>query len=452
MSKGLTDVADGRAFHPAGAFVLRYLFQSSLVRSSAVYTVSTVINAAIPLLILPVLTRYLTPADYGIVAMMGVLVGIASPFIGLNIHGAIAVKYFDTGRTDLARYIGNCFLLLSVSTAAMSVILWLFGGSISAITAFPQDWLAIIVVICISQFVVLILLTLWQMQDKPVAYGSFQVLQTALNIALTIVLVVGLRMNWQGRVEAQAGSVLVCAVIALIVLRRRGWIRFSYDRGDVRHALKFGVPLIPHALGAMLIIQTGRIFITNMVSVADTGVYMVGFQLAMIVELFAASFNKAYAPWLYKRLSVGDPYVKRRIVKLTYLYFAGILVFAASLSLFMPWFLSFFVGKDFAGAGKYTTWIALGFAFSGMYYMVANYIFYAGATHVLAWITFATASFNVLFNYVLITMNGAVGAAQASALALFVSFVLTWILSARVYSMPWNLIRARPATPDAMET
>jgi O-antigen/teichoic acid export membrane protein len=78
-----------------------------------------------------------------------------------------------------------------------------------------------------------------------------------------------------------------------------------------------------------------------------------------------------------------------------------------------------------------------------MYYMVANYIFYAGATHMLAWITFATAVANVAFNYVLIKMHGAVGAAQASALALFTSFVLTWMLSARVYRMPWTLAHTR---------
>jgi O-antigen/teichoic acid export membrane protein len=391
--------------------------------------------------VLPVLTRYLTPTDYGIVSMMGVLVGVAGPFIGLNIHGAISVKYFGSGRAEIARYVGNCFVLLCASTAAVSMVFWLFARPISAAAAFPRDWLPIVIIISISQFVILVLLTLWQVEDRPVWYGAFQVLQAVLNIGLTILLVVGLHLNWQGRVEAQAASVLLCAVIAFVVLRRMGWLRFSYDSSDLQHALKFGVPLIPHAIGALLIAQTGRIFITNMVSVADTGVYMVGYQLAMVVELLAASFNKAYVPWLYSRLSIGEPRVKRRIVKLTYAYFAAILVFAASLSVLLPSVVSFVVGKDFAAAGQYTAWIALGFAFSGMYYMVANYIFYAGATHILAWITLATAAMNILFNYVLITMNGAVGAAQASALAMFMSFALTWMLSARVYAMPWKLAR-----------
>jgi O-antigen/teichoic acid export membrane protein len=178
-----------------------------------------------------------------------------------------------------------------------------------------------------------------------------------------------------------------------------------------------------------------------MVGIADTGVYTVGFQMGMIIEILASSFNKAYAPWLYRQLGENDAAKKREIVGFTYLYFGGILVFALLLSLFMPWFLSFFVGREFAGAARYTPWIAAGFAFSGMYYMVANYVFYGGATHLLAWVTFVTAGLNIVLNYVLIKANGAVGAAQASAAAFLVSFLLTWVLGAKACPMPWRLWR-----------
>lgn len=415
---------------------------SPLVRSVGIYTATSALSSAIPFLMMPVLTRYLTPTDYGIIAMLSVLVGVASPFVGLNIHGAISVRYFDKAGTDLPRYIGNGFYLLAVSTLVTAAVLWAFAGPISALTAIPRGWLAAVVILAACQFVTLVLLTVWQVQDQPVQYGTFQVLQTLVNIVLTVLFVVFINRSWQGSVEAQVLSVAVSAAAAYVLLRKGQWIRFSFNRDDISHALKFGVPLIPHALGGMLINQTGRIFITIMVSVADTGIYTVGFQLAMVIDLFASSFNRAYVPWLYQRLSENDPAVKRRIVKLTYAYFLGIILFSLAVALVMPWLATFFVGKDFAGAGRYTVWIAVGFSFSGMYYMVTNYIFYAGATHLLAWVTFATAMVNIVLNYVLIKMNGAIGSAQALAIASLMSFLLTWMLSARVYPMPWNLRRA----------
>lgn len=417
---------------------------SPLVRSASIYTLTSALSAAIPFLMMPFLTRYLTATDYGITAMMGVLVGVASPFVGLNIHGAISVRYFDRTGADLPRYIGNCFYLVAASTLVVSAVLWALAGPISALTAIPRSWLLAVVILAAFQFVTLVALTIWQMQDRPVQYGTFQVLQTLLNIALMVVFVVFINRSWQGQVEAQVLSVTGLAIVAYALLRRGNWIRFALDRGDISHALRFGVPLIPHALGGMLIIQTDRIFITNMVSVADTGIYSVGFQLAMVIELIASSFNRAYVPWLYRRLDENDAAMKRRIVKLTYAYFVCIILLSLAVAVVMPWFATYFIGKNFVDAGRYTIWIAIGFSFIGMYYMVTNYIFYAGATRILAWVTLTTALLNIGLNYILIKMNGAIGAAQATAIAFFMSFLLTWILSARVYPMPWNLWRSLP--------
>ena len=141
--------------------MLKKILDSTLLRSSVIYTVSSVINAAIPFLIMPVLTRHLTPADYGIVSMMTVLVGIVSPFVGLNIHGAISVRFFDAANRDLPRYIGNCVLLLFGSTTLVSIVLWALVGPISGLTAFPRQWFAFIILLAFGQFVTLVLLTVW---------------------------------------------------------------------------------------------------------------------------------------------------------------------------------------------------------------------------------------------------------------------------------------------------
>ncbi len=417
------------------------LLRSNLLKSAGIYTFSRLINSAVPFLMIPVLTRYLTPSDYGIVAMFSILIGIATPFVGLNVHAAISVKYFDRNRTDLPKYIGNCFYLLFISTAIFSAAAWLFSGTISSFTAFPGDWLWAVVLVSFGQFFILVLMTLWQAEDRPVRYGIYQNLQTLTNIVLSVLLVVALAKGWQGRIEAQIITIVLFAITGCILLYRNGWLKLSYDRSYMNHALKFGIPLIPHVLGAMLITQTDRILIANMVSIADAGIYTIGFQLANVIELLASSFNQAYAPWLYRHLSDDDFSMKKRIVKLTYLYFVLILVFAVFFAVAAPWFLSFFVGRAFLEAGRYIVWLAVGFSFCGMYYMVANYIFFSGRTAPLAWVTFFTAAINILFTYLLIKKNGPIGAAQASALAFFISFLMTWLLSAAVYKMPWDIRR-----------
>ena len=74
-----------------------------------------------------------------------------------------------------------------------------------------------------------------------------------------------------------------------------------------------------------------------------------------------------------------------------------------------------------------------------MYFMVTNYIFYAKKTYILAYVTFSVTILHIGFLYFLINLNGAIGAAQAIMITSIITFLSVWILSHKVYKMPWKL-------------
>lgn len=419
--------------------IIKLLFKSTLIQSAGVYTLANVINAAIPFLLLPVLTRYLTPADYGMVSMYGVLISFVTPFVGFNVEGAVARQYYERDQVDMTVYVSSCFAILLCSTVAVFIIFNALAAPLSRLTTVPQQWLWTVVLVCFMQFICRMVLVLWQVRVMPSRYGTFQILQTGLNAGLSVVLVVVVGMAWQGRLIGQIIAVFVFAGIALVILFRDGWLKFEVNKQYLRNALNFGVPLIPHTLGGVIITMTDRLFITKMVGLEATGLYTVGYQIGMIISILQDSFNKAYVPWLYERLKMDDITIKIRLVKITYLYFIVIIGISLLLGLIAPWFLAFFVGKQFTDSAIFVVWIALGYAFNGMYKMVVNYIFYAQKTAILAWITFATALVNVVLNYIFISFNGAIGAAQATTLTFALSFVATWLFSNKAYKMPWSL-------------
>ena len=425
---------------------IKNVYRSSLLRSSTIYAAANIVNFLIPLLMIPVLTRYLDPADYGIISMFQVLVGVIIPFIGLNTQGAIARKYFERENTDLAKYIGNCFIIMFLCSLLASFIIWIFANQFSSIISIPKGWLWTIVAIPIGQFIIRVVMTLWQVQVNPFKYVTYQFMQISLNLILTIYLIVVLGRKWEGRIIAQVITVFLLSTVTIILLFKNGWLKFSFDARYFNHALKFGVPLLPHILSSISIVTMDKFFLKYLVGIASVGIYMVGFQIASIIEMLAASFNKAYVPWLYERLKKNNLKIKLRIVRFTYCYFILILLFAVTFSFFTSMILQFFVGKEFIGAAKYILWLAIGFAFNGMYYLVANYFFYAEKTHTLAIISFVTALANIALNYTLIKANGTIGAAQATALTFFLGFVLTWFLSNKTYKMPWKLALSRNKT------
>ena len=413
------------------------ILKHKLFKNSFVYAGSNVIRRAIPFLLLPVLTRYLTPTDYGVVATFQVLLAITIVFVNLNMPGAVAVVFFKIEKQQLKVYVGNAVFILFISFILTFGMIYAVKAPLSHLVKFPENWLPIIVVIALSQSVFTLILTLWQVEQKPLPYGIFQILQTILNVALSLIFVVALNWQWQGRLIGVIITSIIFGFISLFIIYRRKYIKFNFNKAYIKDALLFGIPLIPHALGGLIMTSIDRVFINSMVNVAATGIYTVGYQVGMIIGLLATSFNQAWSPFLFEKLKENNIGTKIRIVKFTYLYGVGIIAIALSLSLVAPWFLKFFVSKDFHCAYKYVFWIALGYAANGMYFMVVNYIFYVKKTYILAWVTFFSAGVNIILNYFFIKANGAIGAAQATTITFFVRFVLTWVLSCRVYKMPW---------------
>ena len=413
------------------------IFRHKLFKNTFIYTGSNVINKAIPFLLLPIMTRYLSPTDYGIVATFNVLLAVVVVFVGLSMHGAINVNYFKLKKEELREYIGNVLIILFTNFILVFIIVFFSKTYLFNVIKFPAKWIPIVTIVALCQSIFAINLGLWRVEQKSFPYGVFQISRTILNVALSLIFVVALVWGWQGRILGVIITSIIYGIISIFVIIKRKYITFSFNKKYIKDALFFGIPLIPHALGGWIMTSIDRIFINSMVGVAATGLYSVGYSVGMIIGLLAHSFNLAWSPFLYEKLKENNYSTKVKIVKFTYLYDIGIVFLALALSFIAPLFLKFFVSKNFYFAYKYVLWIALGYAFNGMYFMVVNYIFYIKKTYILAWVTFTSAGINIILNYFFIKANGAIGAAQATTITFFICFVLTWILSARVYKMPW---------------
>lgn len=418
---------------------LSYILKHKVFKNTFVYTGSSVINRAIPFFLLPIMTRYLTPNDYGIVATFNVLFAVMVIFVGLNMGGAITVNYFKLKKEELIEYIGNVFIILFFNFLLIFVVVFFFRTYLSNVIKFPVKWILILTIVALFQSVFTINLGLWQVEQKSFPYGLFQISKTILNVILSLIFVVVLTWGWQGRLLGVVITSIVFVLLSIFVLFKRRYIKFSFNKKYIKDALFFGVPLIPHALGGCLMTSIDRIFINSMVGVDATGIYTVGYQVGTIVSSLTYSFLLAWTPFLYKKLNENNYSTKKKIVKFTYLYDACVLFFALALSFIAPYFLKFFVSDVFYSSYKYVLWISLGYAFQGMYFMVVDYIFYVKKTYILAWATFSSAVINIVLNYFFIKANGAIGAAQATTITFFVQFIIVWISSAKVYKMPWKI-------------
>lgn len=412
-------------------------FFSELFKSSAIYTLSNFLIAAIPFFLLPILTRALTPEEYGLIGMFMVTVAIFGVFTGLSSHGAIMVRYFDRADFNINSYISSAFLILFFSTILVLLFSYLLNDLITEITKLPLKWIIAAGFVALFQYIIQIMLVILQSTKKAFSYSIVRFFQASLDASLSLILVLFFLLSWEGRLFGISIAWMVVAIFSILFLIRNKWINFKIESSHTLDILYFGVPLIPHAIGGIIIGMIDRVLVANILDVNSVGIYMVAVQVGLILGIAADSFNKAFAPWFMDTLSNISHEKKIKLVRLSYLYFALILFIAFLGSKSAGLIIYLLVGDLFYDAIPLLKYILFGNAFLGMYYIITNYIFYTRKTGYLSILTISVGIITICLSYYLLNTQGIVGAAKAFMYGQLLMFLVTWLMSAYFYKMPW---------------
>lgn len=416
--------------------------KNSFVSGAGVYLFSNILNAVIPFILLPILTRYLEPAEYGEVAMFQTLLGALGAFVGLVFVGAASRKYYDSDLTekDLGEFIGACIQISFISSLITLLVFFIFQGQLSEWLGLKPIYVLLAVVVGFCSVVIKIRLGQWQVEKNAIKYGVLQVSQSFINLIFSLIFVVLFLRGAAGRIDAQVVVALAFLLIALFLLYKDNLLRiFSWRRDYIKEAIDFGGPLIFHTSGAFLLITVDRFVINKELGLTEVGIYMVAVQLVSVMNMVFDAVNKAYVPYLYECIKRDDLQEKMKLVKNIYIWFLLILVVVILAFIIGPWFIVLFAGEKYAAAGKVVGLLALGQGFRGMYLMVTNFIFYSKKTKITASITITVGVVNLILLTIFVKYFGMIGAAYANAISMFIFFIVTWYFAAKLVNMPWRL-------------
>ncbi len=281
-------------------------------------------------------------------------------------------------------------------------------------------------------------LTVLRNQGRAKLYGSFEITNTAINLCITLFLVVYVGLGWEGRAFGVFLAPVIVGTVGLLRLYRANFVIQDFNKNTINQALRVSIPLVPHSLSMIIIALSDRIFLDQMIGKEAVGIYTVGYQFGMIVAISTDSFNKVWSPWMYNQLAHITDRMRLRIVQITYLYDVGVVIFAVCVTYISYFLIRIMTTEAYYGAQQFVIWVALGYALRGMYMMRFPYLVHVGQTNFLAVLTTFSAIVNLGANYLLISRNGILGAAQATLLAFLIQFIGVWWYANKIYPMPWR--------------
>ena len=412
-----------------------------IVKNSSIYLGSSMLNKMIPFLLLPIMTSYLSPEEYGTLSIYVILISFYGAFVGMAMQTNISKNFFKVSKEDLSLIIGNILIILSLTFTISMLFTYCITLFFDNIFSIPTSWLLVIPFISVMMMINEINTTILRNEQRAYMFGIFQIFNTFIKMSLTIVFLVVFSLSWYSQVLGILLGSTVFFMVSIFYMRQRDYISMRLHREKIKSILRISLPLIPHVIGGVVIAMSDRLFIEQMVGIEAVGIYSVGYMFGMVVLLFTDAFIKAWSPWFYKSIVNPTAEKKIKIVKYSYIYIVSIFILAIVISYVGEWVLPYVVDEKFYNAKEYILWIALGYAVHGVYKIFFPYLVHINKTTFLAFSTLLAAIINVILNYFFIHYYGAIGAAYATIVSFLVSAILVFLYQKNHLDMPWFNIK-----------
>ena len=102
-----------------------------------------------------------------------------------------------------------------------------------------------------------------------------------VNLALTLVFVVGFRMKALGVLSAMAVTAFAFFLHSVLALTRE--VRWRWSAPLIRESLAYSLPMLPHMAASWVMIFVDRLFLNYYDTTASVGIYSVGIQIANVI-------------------------------------------------------------------------------------------------------------------------------------------------------------------------
>lgn len=410
-----------------------------LLSSGGIYLFFSMLSRAIPFLLLPLLTRYIDPAGYGVVAVVMMVTSIAMPIIGMCSNSVLFQLYYkldDGGRAD---FLADCYKIITFNTMLACALAVPFSPLIESWLKVSLGWIELAILSAGAGMITTLTTSLLQIKKQALHFGVFQAIGSLINVSLTLLLVIAVGWAWQGRIWATAISAFIVAVAAIGMNYRSADINWCGlgSAGHVGRVFRLGGALIPSTICGWALIMSDRLFLTSMTTLEQVGIYAVGVMVAQVTDVFLNALGQAYLPHLYEQANRLDEKGRIRLVKGIYAVIGVSLVVAPAVACAGPYVLKWFIDPRYLSAAAVITWICFSYAFFSIAAIFHGLILVAEKNVVTIYVSALTLTVNLVGNYLLIGHFGMVGAAMGNTLSAFSYMVFMVAFSAKFTDLPW---------------
>ena len=420
-----------------------------LVSDTFFYSLGLVLRRGLSVITLPVLTRYLSVREFGMLSIIGTVRELLSVGFELGIPNSSTRFYYDCRTQDERQRLFGTLFLFSMTVALVGSLLLAWVG--------PSVWSRFVRDIPFHPYVDLTLVTiflstvgilprsLFRVTNRVPLHTAFSVSYGLLAAGLTIALVVIWDLGVLGAILGPLGASLVFLPFSFGYLRRH--IAWTFSPRLVLGSLAFGLPEIPVRMAAWTLRFVDRLILQAYLPLRVVGLYSLGYMLGgTAFELIASSVNSAILPFFYLTATEESKTDSARLFADIAAYNSALLGFLGlGTILFAREVILVLATPEYLEAEVVVPLVAWASIVQALAHVPNRAIYLVKKTAYLPVVFVVPAVMNVGLNFLLIPRYGMMGAAWATLLAYPLLFGLTLGVAQRLYPIPYDYGRmAKP--------
>lgn len=411
-----------------------------LAGETAIYGFSSILARILNFLFVPIYTRTLTQMQYGVVTEFMSYIAILQVLLVLGLETG-CFRFANKEGEDPRKVYSGALLAVTGLNLAFLAVMVAFSGPISAALGYDGYSRLIIYVagILLCDSVTAILFAKLRQEHKAMKFAILKTVKilTETGANLLLFFVWPARPDFTYPVFAILVSCVLCLVLFIPDMLR---LKPVWDTAVVKRLLVYSLPLMVAALPGVANDFLDRLLFRFFDTSSDEwratlGVYQAAVKLAVIMNLFIQMFRYAAEPFFFQRARDKNSKELYALVMEWFTAFCGLVLLGVVGYIDV---ISLFLGRDFRVGVDVVPIMLLSYMILGMLFNVSMWYKLSGRTNMAIWITLAGLAVTTVVNIVFMPRYSYWASAFGHLSSYLVMFVISAILGARYYPIPYK--------------
>lgn len=397
-----------------------------MLKNSALMFIGQFASKILVFFLVPFYTSILTTEEYGISDLLVTTSNLVYPFFTLMV--STAILRFCLEGTDDPYTVFSTGLWIELAGNALLVI----GSFIFFPYILDEAYLPYFLLYYFFSAINALLLNFLRGINDVKSYSIAGVMQTILLISSNLILLLVVKL---GLIGYLLSMIISFAVVDIFIILKTGILPKITPPWAVRkdmavQMLKYCCPLIPNQMNWWINDSSDRYIMKMYRSASELGIYSVSYK---IPALMSATMNIFTGAWEISAIDDFGTEKNRTFFSETYEQYLNFLVVISALILaFLHPIASLLLKKDFYAAWVFVPALLYATLFHGLSGFIGTIFTTAKKTRIIFYTTVFGAITNIGLNFLLIPEYGAQGAAIATAVGYFVTFLSRLIFSRKI--------------------